>query len=65
VAFRREAYLDCPFPIGSGKQGVALQSASMRRARYVLWEEPSMKVIVDRRGLKQAAVQPHYSPATR
>jgi hypothetical protein len=65
VAFRREAYLDCPFPIGSGSKAVALQSATMRRARYVLWEEPAMKVIVDRRGLKHAAVQPHYSPATR
>ncbi len=66
VAFRREAYLDCPFPIGSGSKAVALQSATMRRARYVLWEEPAMKVIVDRRGLRQAAgVQVDYSTATR
>jgi hypothetical protein len=53
VAFRREAYLDCPFPEGSGARAVAIQSASMRRARYVLWAEPGMRIITDRRGLKQ------------
>jgi len=66
VAFRREAYLDCPFPASSGTKAVALQSAAMRRARYVLWAEPAMQVIRDRRGLKQTmGVQPDYSTATR
>jgi hypothetical protein len=66
VAFRREAYLDCPFPEGSGTKAVALQSAAMRRARYVLWVEPAMQVIRDRRGLKQAlGTQVDYSTATR
>ncbi len=54
VAFRREAYLDCPFPEGSGARAVAMQSAALRRAHYVLWAEPAMQVIRDRRGLAQA-----------
>jgi hypothetical protein len=66
VAFRREAYLDCPFPEGSGSRAVALQSEAMGRAGYVLWAEPAMQVMRDRRGLKQAAgVRADYSTATR
>jgi hypothetical protein len=55
VAFRREAYLDCPFPEGAGAKAVPLQTAAMLRAGYVLWAEPAMQVIGDRRGLKQAS----------
>lgn len=66
VAFRREAYLDCPFPEGSGARAVALQSAALRRARYVLWAEPQMRVMRDRRGLAQAVrALADYSTATR
>jgi glycosyltransferase involved in cell wall biosynthesis len=65
VAFRREAYLDCPFPEGSGARAVALQSAALRRAHYVLWAEPAMRVIRDRRGLAQAVrALADYSTAT-
>jgi hypothetical protein len=64
VAFRREAYLDCPFPEGSGARAVALQSAAMRRAHYVLWSEPGLHIIRDRRGLQPAgATQPGLSTA--
>jgi len=55
VAFRREAYLDCPFQEGSGADAVRLQSAALRRARYVLWTESAMLLMRDRRGLAQAA----------
>lgn len=48
VAFRREAYLDCPFPPGSGSQAVALQSVALRRAGYLLWSEPAIRVNRDR-----------------
>ncbi len=67
VAFRREAYLDCPFPEGSGANAVRLQSVALRRARYVLRMEPAMLLMRDRRGLPQAAsVQVGYSTvATR
>lgn len=66
VAFRREAYLDCPFPEGAGARAVARQSAALRRAHYVLWAEPAMQVIRDRRGLAQAVrALADYSAATR
>jgi hypothetical protein len=54
VAFRREAYLDCPFPAGAGAKAVELQTRALQRAGYVLWAEPRMRVIEDRRGLNQA-----------
>jgi hypothetical protein len=53
VAFRREAYLDCPFPEGAGAKVVRLQTAALRRAGYVLWTEPAMQVMRDRRGSRQ------------
>jgi len=64
VAFRREAYLDCPFPDGSGSEAVQLQTAAMRRAGYVLWGDSAMQVIRERRGLKQAlGLRADYSTA--
>jgi GT2 family glycosyltransferase len=54
IAFRREAYLDCPFPEGSGMEAVQVQTDAMRRAGYVLWADSAMQVMRDRRGLKQA-----------
>ena len=67
VAFRRTAYLDCPFPEGSGANAIRLQTAALRRARYVLRTEPGMLLMRDRRGLEQAAgVRVGYSTvATR
>lgn len=54
AAFRREVYCEYPFPEGSGRQAVRIQTAAMLRAHYVLWREPGMVVIRDRRGLRQA-----------
>jgi hypothetical protein len=54
VAFRREVYCEYPFPEGSGRQAVRIQTAAMLRAHYVLWREPGMLVIRDRRGRRQA-----------
>ena len=45
IAFRREAYLDCPFPEGTGADAVRLQTEALRRAHYVLWTEPNMLAI--------------------
>lgn len=63
VAFRREAYLDYPFPAGSGAKAVALQSAAMLHAHYVLWTHPGMRVQRDRRGVPQMLVRLRYSTA--
>lgn len=54
AAFRREVYCEYPFPAGSGKQAVRIQTAAMLRAHYVLWREPAMLVLRDRRGMRQA-----------
>ncbi len=51
AAFRREAYCEYPFPEGSGRQGVRIQTAAMMRAHYVLWREPAMLALRDRRGV--------------
>jgi hypothetical protein len=55
VAFRREAYLDCPFPEGAGTEAVAFQSAALRRAHYVVWAQPAMQVIREPDGWERAA----------
>jgi hypothetical protein len=55
VAYRRAAYLEYPLPAGAGERAVKIQTAAMLRAHYVLWEEPGMQVLRDRRGVKQAA----------
>lgn len=55
VAFRREAYLEYPLPEGSGSDAVRIQTAAMLRAHYVLWQEPAMVALRDRRGLATAA----------
>ena len=55
VAYRREAYLDYPLPEGSGAEAVRIQTAAMLRAHYVLWQEPAMVALRDRRGLAKAA----------
>ena len=64
VAFRRDAYLDYPFPEGMGAEAVRLQTAALRRAHYVLWSEPAMHV-VRAPGLKKppVAVRIRYSTA--
>jgi hypothetical protein len=56
VAFRREAYLDCPLPEGAGASAIRQQTKALRRARYVLWEQPAMKMLRDRRGMPQAGM---------
>jgi hypothetical protein len=53
VAFRREVYCEYPFPAGSGKQAVRIQTAALLRAHYVLWHEPAMLVLRDRRGVRR------------
>jgi hypothetical protein len=53
AAFRREVYCEYPFPAGSGKQAVRIQTAAMLRAHYVLRCEPAMLVLRDRRGARQ------------
>jgi hypothetical protein len=65
VAFRREAYLDCPFPERVGiSKAVRLQSAALRRARYLLWVEPKMNAVLDRRGGRASVgAQVEYSTA--
>jgi hypothetical protein len=55
VAFRREAYLEYPLPAGSGSRAVKIQTAAMLRAHYVLWAEPAMQVLLDRRGVRASA----------
>lgn len=66
VAFRREVYCEYPFPEGSGKQAVRIQTAAMLRAHYVLWREPAMLAIRDRRGRRQArGVAVQVAAATR
>ncbi len=64
VAFRRDAYLDYPFPEGMGSEAVALQSAALRRAHYVLWAEPAMQAIrMDLRRKPPANWRVRYSTA--
>jgi Glycosyl transferase family 2 len=64
IAFRREAYLDCPFQAGAGKKAAAIQAALLRRAHYQLWMQPAMQAIRDRRGLKQVEeLRADYSTA--
>jgi hypothetical protein len=53
AAFRREVYCEYPFPAGSGKDAVRIQTAAMLRAHYVLRSEPAMLVLRDRRGMRQ------------
>ncbi|MEO5922914.1 MAG: glycosyltransferase family 2 protein [Bryobacteraceae bacterium] len=48
IAFRRDAYLDCPFLEGSGVDAVRYQTAALRRAHYVLWAEPRMQASRER-----------------
>lgn len=55
VAFRRDAYLDYPLAPGIGeREAIRLQSAAMRQAHYLLWQDPGLRVIRDRRGLVPA-----------
>ncbi|MEO8096960.1 MAG: glycosyltransferase family 2 protein [Acidobacteriota bacterium] len=44
AAFRREAYLEYPLPVDAGSQAESMQTAGLRRARYVLWFEPALQV---------------------
>ena len=55
AAFRREVYCEYPFPAGSGGQAVRIQTAAMLRAHYLLWREPAMLVLRDRRVMRQGA----------
>ncbi len=48
IAFRREAYLDCPFLEGSGADAVRFQTAALRRGRYVIWAASRMQVVRER-----------------
>jgi hypothetical protein len=64
IAFRREAYLDCPFPEGMGVEAVSLQTAALHRAHYVLWAEPAMQVVrVRSRKPPMVSVRIRYSRA--
>jgi hypothetical protein len=55
VALRREAYLEYPLPEASGTRAVRIQTAAMLRARYVLWRDPGLRVMRDRRGVASPA----------
>lgn len=55
VAYRREAFLDYPLLAGDPVEAVMLQSSAMRRAGYVLWSDPEVQVLRDRRGRKPPA----------
>lgn len=64
IAFRREAYLDYPFPVGMGAEALSLQTAALRRAHYVIWSEPAMQVTRDHAPRKPpVTVRIRYSTA--
>jgi hypothetical protein len=64
IAFRREAYLDYPFPVGMGGQAIGLQTAALRRAHYVIWSEPGMQSVRGRAPRKlPVTVRIRYSTA--
>jgi hypothetical protein len=63
IAFRREAYLEYPLPEGSGAQAVRIQTAALLRAHYVLWRNPELRVLRDRRGVAPATAVAVERPA--